>query len=89
MAMCMNKLPSMRVILLLIVAKKPQDIVNALQKDHGFKLKRSGQILFHLGQEFHCKMPMASSVSHLESTLMSEIAHGQPRGIYQSRPDDT
>ena len=37
---------------LAIVSKDPEEIIRALTEDHGFKLKGTGEISFHLGCDF-------------------------------------
>ena len=39
---------------LAIISRKPQEIVDALEKDYGFKLKGTGPIAYHLGSDFFC-----------------------------------
>ena len=37
---------------LAIISRKPREIVDALEKDYGFKLKGTGSIMYHLGSDF-------------------------------------
>ena len=39
---------------IVIALKDPKTIVNILTNIHGFKLKGTGPIKYHLGMPFHC-----------------------------------